>query len=171
MYIVWILYTSSLSTSNAWSLMSCFPQLQSYYGDGSGETIGTHFFCVVGNELLTIPTGTFCAVTLGGNFMLYCFLCLIDTEVFLISFPVAAFFGTFLLDGKLPWTVVDVDDATPPAGDRLISSSKYRLFASSAATLSLDWIMAKVKWRCTSRHVSMSSAALAVAIVRMLEAG
>jgi len=80
--------------------------------------------------------------------MLCCFACLrdlTDAKVFLFSFPALAFFGTFLLAGKLPWPDDDVDDGGPPAGDRLISSNKYLLFASSAATLSRDWMMAKVK--------------------------
>jgi len=58
--------------------------------------------------------------------------------VFLLSFPALAFFGTFLPAGKLPWPDAAADGGGPPAGDRLISSSRYLLFASSAATLSRD---------------------------------
>jgi hypothetical protein len=97
-----------------------------------------------GNELLMLfATGKGSAgggFTFDGFFMLSCFACLADAVTLLLYFPALAFFGTFLLAGRLPW-----DDGGPPAGDRFISSSKYLLFASSAATLSRDWMMAKVK--------------------------
>jgi len=114
--------------------------VQSYYGCGGGP-IGTYFFCV-GNELLIIPPGlkevyALNPDLLGGYFMM-CLTGLTFVEAFLLSFPALAFFGTFLLADALPWPDAVTDDGGPPAGDRLISSSRYLLFASSAATLSRD---------------------------------
>lgn len=99
--------------------------------------IGKHSYeCGVGNELFVFATGNGADGIFtfpDGYFMLSCFPCLIDAMVFVLCFPALAFFGTFLLVGRLPW-----DGGGPPAGDRFISSSKYLLFASSAATLSRD---------------------------------
>lgn len=63
-----------------------------------------------------------------------------------INCPALAFFCFVLL---LAADFFPCDDDTagsgPPVDDRFISSSKYRRLASSAATLSRDWMMANVK--------------------------
>jgi len=83
----------------------------------------------------------------GGYFVL-CFPCLTEDDmvIFLLCFPALTFFGAFLLLTVLNTSSYGTaEGGGPPAGDRFISSSKYLLLASSAATLSRDWMMANVK--------------------------